>query len=85
MKILFDVPDDFVAGECYDYTNGAKCPFAARGCWCGPKGLEKCPLKEALLKIKCPHYEGQESDATTCKLVATCGGICNGGGGEFTI
>jgi len=41
------VPDDFKPGECYDCTNGAKCPFAARGCWAGAKEFEKCPLKEA--------------------------------------
>lgn len=85
MKLIVEVPDDFKAGECYDYTNGAKCPFAARGCWAGPKGFEKCPLKEAIQKIACPHWKPQENDQATCILVSTCGGVCNGGGGTISL
>lgn len=64
MKLIIDAPDDFVAGECYDYTNGAKCPFAARGCWAGAKGFEKCPLKEARPAVEVSTTEDYSEKVT---------------------
>lgn len=90
MKLLIEVPDDFVAGACYDYTQGTLCPFASRGCWAGPKGFEKCPLKGATDVVACPHFrplevEGDRVDVTTCNLTKICGGVCNGGGGAIKL